>query len=166
MFNQLTKNPMKYFNILLVLTVLLASSGIAIAQSPAALDGKTYTFVMKNGNGMEEEIIDNLTFQNGQVSSTVYSAQGFGGAAYTTNSARGTAASGMGVAFTLNKGSETCIYDGVIEGEYITGSIEVTNAAGDKTTMYFRGATTPVWEQMKRGYQNQATPAKPQQPAK
>lgn len=158
---------MKYFSILLVLAALVTTSGIATAQSPAALDGKTYTFVMKNGNGLEEEIFDNLTFASGQVSSTVYSAQGFGGAAYTTNSARGTAASGMGVAFTLNKGSETCVYDGVIEGEYITGSIEVTNAAGDKTTMYFRGATTPVWEQMRRGFpQDASTPAKPQQPAK
>lgn len=157
---------MKYFSILLVLAALVTTSGIATAQSPAALDGKTYTFVMKNGNGLEEEILDNLTFENGQVSSTVYTLQGFGNASYSTNSARGTSASGTGVAFTLNKGSETCVYDGVIEGEYITGSIEVTNAAGDKTTMYFRGASTPVWEQMKRGYQNQATPAKPQQPAK
>lgn len=157
---------MKYFSILLVLAALVTTSGIATAQSPAALDGKTYTFVMKNGNGMEEEILDNLTFQSGQVTSTVYATQGFSGAAYTTNSARGTSASGTGVAFTLSKGSETCVYDGVIEGEYITGSIEVTNAAGDKTTMYFRGASTPVWEQMKRGLPQDQTPKKQQQPVK
>ena len=135
---------MKKFNILFVLIALIATTGISQAQSSSALSGKTFILVMKDGDGLSDEIKDQMTFNNGQVTSSYMSLYGYPSVTVSENAR----SNGAGFSFTATGAAGTLIYEGVIEDEYMSGSIQVTDKNGHQSTMYFRGATETTWKVM------------------
>ncbi len=135
---------MKKFSVLFVLIALIATTGITQAQSSSALSGKTFILIMKDGTGYGDEIKDQMKFNNGQVTSSNMSMFGFTSASVTENARM----NGAGFTFTASGSAGTRIYEGILEEEYISGTIQVTDKNGQQSTMVFRGATEAAWKAM------------------
>lgn len=135
---------MKKFSVLFVLIALIATTGITKAQSSSALSGKTFILVMKDASGHGDEIKDQMSFNNGQVTSSYLALYGYPSATVSENAR----SNGAGFSFTATGAAGTLVYEGVLEEEYLSGSIQVTDKSGQQTTMYFRGATEAAWKTM------------------
>jgi hypothetical protein len=132
---------MKYFSALLVVFAVLAS-GIAQAQTAVALNGQSYTYVMKNINGTGDEIQDMITFQNNTMSSQVLGSRGYSSSRVIEK----TGSTGTSFEVTMNSKSEgTQVFRGTASGATIEGTITVTDKQGVQSTMAFRGMTTEAW---------------------
>ncbi len=135
---------MKYFAILLMFATLTLT-GSAVAQSGSKLNGKTYTYVMKDVNG-GEEIIDKFTFNNNTITSERLTSQGYKSSKVSEKE------NGSGVQFETtfesSKGG-TMKFSGTVEQDHIRGTIIATDASGKVTNMAFRGMTTQLWEKRK-----------------
>src|SRR4030095_6852504 len=132
---------MKYISTLIVVIALLAV-GTVNAQTASKLNGQSYTYVMKDINGMGPEIVDQITFGVGQVTSKELGKTGFStGKVSEKNSG---ASSTFELTFTSpTKG--TYLYTGTAAGTTIDATIAVTTAQGT-STMAFRGMLTEEWE--------------------
>lgn len=136
---------MKKFSVLFVLIALIATTGITKAQSTSALSGKTFVLIMKDDAGLGEEIMDNMTFSNKQVSSQNMSLFEFAVTSYTET----LLPNGAQFSFTAtspNGASRT--YSGTLEDQVIYGTIQVTDNNGQQSAMVFRGATEAAWRAM------------------
>ena len=144
---------MKYLSILVVFTVLVFA-GSANAQTPAAGGAKSYTYVMKNINGLEPEIIDQLSINGSTISSDRLSSSGYKAGAMTERVA---ANNSTQFDVTFKSATEgTMHYSGVITSNTIDGTIIVTDKTGKQTTMAMRGMPTEEFnniQKVKKDYQ-------------
>src|SRR5688572_248041 len=132
---------MKYISALFVAIALLAV-GTVNAQNASKLNNQSYTYAMKEINGNGEEIVDQLIFSVGKVTSAQLGKSGFTeGKVIEKNSG---AVSDFELNFK-NASSETYVYKGRAEGATIDGTVTVTDANGKLTTMAFRGSLTEEW---------------------
>lgn len=132
---------MKYFSSLLVVVAIL-SAGILQAQTPSKLNGQTFTYVMKNINGIEDEIQDVITFENNNMKSDYFAQKGF-------QTARVLEKDGGNVTnfeVTLRSANEgTRFYKGKVHDGMFEGTIIVTDKDGNQSEFAFRGMTTEQW---------------------
>jgi hypothetical protein len=135
---------MKFISTLFVL-IALVSVGTVNAQSTTPLNGTTYTVVMKDAEKGGEEIIDHITFQNGQLVSEKFAAEGYTSGKYLEKAG----ASDSNFEVTLSSREQgSKVYHGKVTGTMIDGTVTVTNKDGVQTTMAFRGMTTEDWNNL------------------
>jgi len=148
---------MKYISTLIVAIAIMAV-GTVNAQTGSQLNGRSYTYMMKNADGSGPEIQDQITFTTGQAFS-----QELGKTGYNTGSVVERAENGTSnFELTFKKGkNETYKYAGKVEGSSFYGTITYVDASGKETAMLFRGMTTEEYleiRKMKEANPNTQTP--------
>ena len=137
---------MKYFSTLFVVIALMAV-GTVNAQTASKLNGQSYTYMMKNIDGTGPEIMDQITFGVGDVTSAELGKSGFTkGKVMEQNSG---ASSTFEMIFS-NSAKGTYHYKGTAAATTIDGTITVTDANGAATTMAFRGMLTEEWNNIQK----------------
>ncbi|HMT29123.1 MAG TPA: hypothetical protein PKD91_07580 [Bacteroidia bacterium] len=132
---------MKYISSLFVL-IALFTVGTVKAQPSSKLNGTSYTFVMKDAVNGGEELFDQITFTNNQVSSQTFSKAGYSSSKFIEKNGVNTS----NFEFTLSSANEgTRLYRGKVEGTNIDGTIIITGKNGAQVTYAFRGMTTAEW---------------------
>jgi hypothetical protein len=145
---------MKYISTLLVIVALFAVNS-SNAQTASKLNGQSYTYVMKDINGVGPEIIDQFSFGVGKVTSSELGRTGFdSGKVIEKNSG---ASSDFELTFS-NKTAGTRVYKGKAEGVTIDGTIDVTDSNGKKSVMAFRGMLTEEWNNIQNERNGVSTP--------
>ena len=135
---------MKYFSTLFILAALF-TSGLSNAQQASSLNGKSYTFVMKDAVNGGDEVFDKLTFANNEVTSETYSQKGYTAGKMLEKNGGNT----TNFQVTLTSPTEgTRFYSGKVTGNDIDGTIVTTDASGAKVTYAFRGMLTSEWNKM------------------
>jgi hypothetical protein len=133
---------MKYISTLFVAIALLAV-GTVNAQSASKLNSQNYTYVMKDMNGAGPEIVDQLNFGVGKVTSQELARQGYAQGTVIEKNA------GASSAFELNFINSTVgtyHFKGTAEGTTIVGTVTISNAKGTPVSeLQFRGMLTEEW---------------------
>lgn len=135
---------MKYILTLFVAVAVMAV-GTVNAQTASKLNGMSYTYMMKNADGTGEEIIDQIKFGTGTVSSKELGKAGFTTGSVAERNAGAT--SDFDLTFTKPNGDKY-VYTGIAENVVFHGTIVVTDANGAQTNMLFRGMLTEEWNHM------------------
>jgi hypothetical protein len=142
---------MKYISTLFVVIALIAV-GTVNAQTGSELNGRNFTYMMKSADGTGPEIIDEMTFGTGQVTSKELGQKGF--AAGNVSERVGGTGSEFDITFNKSNGG-SYVYNGKAEGAFIHGTIKVTDANGTKSDMLFRGMLTEEWNTVQQQKQQQ-----------
>ena len=135
---------MKYISTLIVAIAIMAV-GTVNAQTASKLNGQSFTYLMKNADGTGEEIIDQVTFGKGTVTSGHLGKAGYATGKVAERNAGAT--SDFDLTFTKPNGT-TYTYSGKAEGVTFYGTINVVDANGTTTPMIFRGMITEEWNHM------------------
>jgi hypothetical protein len=138
---------MKYLSLLVVFTVLVFA-GSANAQKTTSSGGKSYTYVMKNINGQGQEIIDQINFNGNTVISDRLASTGYK-AGNMVQKTSGAGSNQFDVIFK-NDSKGTMHYTGTLTEKSIEGTVIVTDASGNKTTMAIRGMPTDDFNIMQK----------------
>lgn len=135
---------MKYISTLFFM-IALFTVGTVNAQSASKLNGTSYTFMMTDAVNGGVETVDQITFENNQVNSQLFSKTGYSSSKFIEKNGMTTS----NFEFTLTSPTEgSRLYRGKIEGNSIDGMVIITNKSGQQVNYVLRGMTTAEWNRI------------------
>ena len=138
---------MKYFSLLLVLAALF-TTGNASAQDASRLNGKSFTYIMKNADGTGEEIQDQIRFNNNtMISDRLYNAAK---PSFGKVMEKNAGESSVFQVTMVGANGDTYKYNCNVNGKFMDGTIQKIDASGKMTEMVMRGMTSEEFQRIRK----------------